>query len=121
MRHRTRRRRSTHSSTRRSEPATHPLAASGELAQIKIRYKEPTGSESKLSSFPIVDREASAAPKLRASVAAFGMLRAIRSTRARRTGRRTTAKGARARQGWLPRFVGRRRLKGGEAAAVVAQ
>lgn len=58
---------------------TAPAAASGELAQIKIRYKEPTGTESKLSSFPIVDRKLTfdAAPadlRFASSVAAFGML-----------------------------------------------
>ncbi len=54
-------------------------AGSGELMTVKVRYKEPEGSESKLLSFPIDDRDLALAETSRdyrfsAAVAGFGML-----------------------------------------------
>jgi Ca-activated chloride channel family protein len=54
-------------------------AGSGELMTVKVRYKEPEGSESKLLSFPVTDADteiASASRDFRfsAAVAGFGML-----------------------------------------------
>ncbi len=53
--------------------------ASNEMLTLKIRYKEPTGTESKLISLPLVDRKtqfsrASADFRFAASVAEFGMI-----------------------------------------------
>lgn len=61
-------------------PITTPAAQqSGELAFVKIRYKEPAGTESRLLTFPVVDsghsfEEASLDLQFASSVAAFGML-----------------------------------------------
>ncbi|MEM9453688.1 MAG: VWA domain-containing protein [Myxococcota bacterium] len=54
-------------------------ASSGELMTVKIRYKEPEGSTSRLLSFPIDDADRSLADTSRdfrfsAAVAGFGML-----------------------------------------------
>jgi len=54
-------------------------ASSGELLTVKVRYKEPEGSESKLLSFPVSDSdtpiaEASRDFRFSAAVAGFGML-----------------------------------------------
>jgi Ca-activated chloride channel family protein len=52
-------------------------AAGGELLHLKVRYKEPAGSESRLLTFPVADRTAEAPSedyRFAASVAAFGML-----------------------------------------------
>jgi len=54
-------------------------AGSGELMTVKVRYKAPEGSESKLLSFPIDDRdlaltETSRDFRFSAAVAGFGML-----------------------------------------------
>ncbi len=54
-------------------------AASGELSTLKLRYKEPQGSASRLLSAPIEDRQqdlqrTSAAFRFSAAVASFGML-----------------------------------------------
>jgi Ca-activated chloride channel family protein len=62
-----------------STPTTTPAAGSGELCFVKIRYKEPQGNESKLLSFPVLDRgeaftSASVDLRFASSVAAFGML-----------------------------------------------
>lgn len=56
-----------------------PKSASNEMLTVKIRYKEPTASDSKLLAFPLVDREqafsrASADFRFAAAVASFGML-----------------------------------------------
>jgi Ca-activated chloride channel family protein len=63
------------------EPPAEPSvdALTGELLTVKLRYKEPEGSESKLIELPVRDRGmsfAQASPDLRfaASVASFGML-----------------------------------------------
>ncbi|MBW2523508.1 MAG: VWA domain-containing protein [Deltaproteobacteria bacterium] len=62
------------------QPATvSPAAASGELGTIKVRYKEPAGTTSKLSTFAVSDRgttfeAATADARFAAAVAAFGML-----------------------------------------------
>lgn len=55
------------------------VAASGEMLTLKIRYKEPTGEESRKLEFPLVDTgrkfsEASQDFKFAASVAGFGMV-----------------------------------------------
>jgi Ca-activated chloride channel family protein len=60
-------------------PDKTPAANSKELLNLKIRYKDPEGSESKLIEFPLVDRGqqfASASSEFRfaAAVAAFGMI-----------------------------------------------
>jgi Ca-activated chloride channel family protein len=54
-------------------------AGSGELLTVKVRYKEPEGSASKLLSFPVTDAdkpiaEASRDFRFSAAVAGFGML-----------------------------------------------
>ena len=54
-------------------------ADSGELALVKLRYKEPTGDKSRLVELPISDRlvpfaQASEDTRFAASVAAFGMV-----------------------------------------------
>jgi Ca-activated chloride channel homolog len=54
-------------------------AGSGELMTLKVRYKEPEGSESKLLSFPVTDSDAPLAEASRdfrfsAAVVGFGML-----------------------------------------------
>lgn len=54
-------------------------ASSEELATVKIRYKEPQGKESRLLSFPVLDRAAGLAEmsgdfRFAAAVAAYGML-----------------------------------------------
>ncbi len=52
-------------------------ARSGELMTVKVRYKEPEGSTSKLLSFPVADDhegEASRDFRFSAAVAGFGML-----------------------------------------------
>jgi Ca-activated chloride channel family protein len=54
-------------------------AGSGELLTVKVRYKEPAGSESKLLSFPVTDSDTTLAESSRdfrfsAAVAGFGML-----------------------------------------------
>ncbi|HYR91191.1 MAG TPA: von Willebrand factor type A domain-containing protein [Terriglobia bacterium] len=59
--------------------AAPPRNASNETLTVKVRYKEPAGTESKLLSFPLVDREqafarASADFRFAASVASFGMI-----------------------------------------------
>lgn len=56
-----------------------PAAATGELLTVKVRFKPPTGGESRLLSFPVTDpgaKLASASTELRfaAAVAAFGMV-----------------------------------------------
>jgi len=62
------------------QPAPPPARnASSETLTVKIRYKEPTGAESKLLSFPLVDREqvftrAGADFRFAAAVASFGMI-----------------------------------------------
>jgi Ca-activated chloride channel family protein len=53
--------------------------ASNETLTVKLRYKEPTASDSKLLSFPLVDREqtfarASVDFRFAAAVASFGMI-----------------------------------------------
>jgi Ca-activated chloride channel family protein len=53
--------------------------ASNETLTVKLRYKEPTASDSKLLSFPLVDREqtfarASIDFRFAAAVASFGMI-----------------------------------------------
>jgi Ca-activated chloride channel family protein len=61
-------------------PALSPTAkTSNETLNVKVRYKEPTASDSKLLTFPLVDREqafasASADFRFAASVASFGMI-----------------------------------------------
>jgi Ca-activated chloride channel family protein len=62
-----------------SAPSTTVAAGSGELCFVKIRYKEPQGADSKLLTFPVVDRgegfaNASVDLRFAASVASFGML-----------------------------------------------
>jgi Ca-activated chloride channel family protein len=52
---------------------------STETLTLKIRYKEPDGTESKLLSFPLVDREAAFSKatadfRFAAAVAQFGMI-----------------------------------------------
>ena len=54
-------------------------AATGELATVKVRYKQPQGTTSQLLSFPVVDGgrsfgDASESERFAAAVAAFGML-----------------------------------------------
>jgi len=62
------------------QPAPPPARnASNETLTVKIRYKEPAGTESKLLSFPLVDREqvftrAGADFRFAAAVASFGMI-----------------------------------------------
>jgi Ca-activated chloride channel family protein len=62
------------------QPAAEALRnASNETLTVKIRYKEPSGNDSKLLSFPLVDREqtferASADFRFAAAVASFGMI-----------------------------------------------
>ncbi len=62
------------------QPAPPPARnASSETLTVKIRYKEPTGAESKLLIFPLVDREqvftrAGADFRFAAAVASFGMI-----------------------------------------------
>jgi Ca-activated chloride channel homolog len=56
-----------------------PAAGSGELLTVKVRYKEPEGSASKLLSFPVADADHTLAETSRdfrfsAAVAGFGML-----------------------------------------------
>jgi Ca-activated chloride channel family protein len=56
-----------------------PRSASNETLTVKIRYKEPSGNDSQLLSFPLVDREqtferASADLRFAAAVASFGMI-----------------------------------------------
>ena len=52
---------------------------SNETLTVKVRYKEPSGSDSKLLSFPLIDREqpfarASTDFRFAAAVASFGMI-----------------------------------------------
>jgi Ca-activated chloride channel homolog len=61
------------------QPAPPPKNASNETLNVKIRYKEPAASDSKLLVFPLVDREqafakASADFRFAAAVASFGMI-----------------------------------------------
>ena len=61
------------------EGALTAAAGSGELMTVKVRYKEPTGSKSKLLSFPVTDSDTELADTSRdfrfsAAVASFGML-----------------------------------------------
>jgi len=65
------------------QPAPQPLArdaqTSREMLNLKIRYKDPEGSESRLLSVPLVDRggsfaNASADFRFAAAVAGFGMI-----------------------------------------------
>jgi Ca-activated chloride channel family protein len=54
-------------------------AVAQEMLNLRIRYKEPEGSESKLIDFPLVDRgqsfeRASADFRFAAAVAEFGMM-----------------------------------------------
>jgi Ca-activated chloride channel family protein len=62
------------------QPAVTPAGnASNETMNVKIRYKEPTASDSKLLVFPLVDREqtfskASVDFRFAAAVAEFGMI-----------------------------------------------
>ena len=62
------------------QPAVTPAGnASNETMNVKIRYKEPTASDSKLLVFPLVDREqtfskASVDLRFAAAVAEFGMI-----------------------------------------------
>lgn len=56
-----------------------PRARSGEMLNIKIRYKEPDGATSQLLEFPVLDgggafNAASADLRFAASVASFGMI-----------------------------------------------
>ena len=61
-------------------PAAAPAArGSNETLTVKIRYKEPAGSDSKLLMFPLVDREQTFARantdfRFAAAVASFGMI-----------------------------------------------
>ncbi len=63
-----------------SQPAPDvALGASNDLLMLKLRYKEPDGTESKLLKFPVADREQPIATagddfEFAAAVAAFGML-----------------------------------------------
>lgn len=59
--------------------ATSWTSSSNELATIKLRYKEPTGSESKLLSYPVQNSKTEVAQtspdfKFAAAVASFGMI-----------------------------------------------
>jgi len=59
--------------------AAPPANASNETLSVKVRYKEPSGSDSQLLVFPLVDREqafgrASADFRFAAAVASFGMV-----------------------------------------------
>ena len=63
------------------QPAAAPPArnASNETLTVKVRYKEPAGSDSKVLEFPLVDREqtfarASSDFRFAAAVASFGMI-----------------------------------------------
>jgi Ca-activated chloride channel family protein len=62
------------------KPAAEPLRnASNETLTVKVRYKEPSASDSKLLEFPLVDREqpfarASLDFRFAAAVASFGMI-----------------------------------------------
>jgi hypothetical protein len=64
----------------KSQPVPPPPAnASKETLTLKIRYKEPTASDSKLLAFPLVDRQqpfarASVDLRFAAAVASFGMI-----------------------------------------------
>jgi Ca-activated chloride channel homolog len=53
-----------------------PFAPSGELMQVKLRYKAPNGDTSKLITQPILDRVSEADPdtQFASSVALFGMI-----------------------------------------------
>lgn len=60
-------------------PTTTSAAESDELLTLKVRYKEPTGSKSKLLSVPVFDKDtdfdsASVDFKFASAVAAFGMM-----------------------------------------------
>jgi Ca-activated chloride channel family protein len=60
-------------------PVPQPRNISGETLTLKIRYKDPDGTESKLISLPLTDREgtfskATADFRFAASVAEFGMI-----------------------------------------------
>ncbi|MBI3180161.1 MAG: VWA domain-containing protein, partial [Deltaproteobacteria bacterium] len=62
-----------------AQPQPTDAAASGELMTVKLRYKDPEGTESKLLSFPVKDpgqafAAASTDFRFAASVAAFGMV-----------------------------------------------
>ncbi len=62
-----------------STPSPDRAAGSGDLFTVKLRYKDPAGSESKLLEHPVQDRgvgyeKASDDFRFAASVAAFGML-----------------------------------------------
>ncbi|MCX4240010.1 vWA domain-containing protein [Paraliomyxa miuraensis] len=59
--------------------ALRPAASSGELMTVKLRYKQPTGHTSKLSSVPVMDRDGVVADssesfRFAAAVAEFGLL-----------------------------------------------
>jgi len=59
--------------------ANRDASTSNEMLTLKIRYKEPTGTESKLLSFPLTDRGGQFARatqdfRFAASVAEFGMI-----------------------------------------------
>jgi Ca-activated chloride channel family protein len=61
------------------QPLAKPAIASNETLTVKIRYKEPTASDSKLLVFPLIDREqpfarATADFRFAAAVASFGMI-----------------------------------------------
>jgi Ca-activated chloride channel family protein len=60
-------------------PGFSRAAGGGEILTLKVRYKEPAGSKSRLLEFPVVDagmqfEEASADFKFAAAVAQFGMI-----------------------------------------------
>jgi len=62
-----------------SAPAPRPVNSSPETLTLKIRYKDPDGTESKLLSLPLTDREGTFAKagadfRFAASVAEFGMI-----------------------------------------------
>jgi len=60
----------------RYQTAARPVDAPGELAFVKLRYKEPDAEESRLVEIPVADRATSASTDLTfaAAVASFGML-----------------------------------------------
>jgi Ca-activated chloride channel family protein len=63
---------------RRTETGSRKPEVSGELLTVKIRYKEPTGDESRKLEFPLTDRGADFAAasgdfKFAAAVAGFGL------------------------------------------------
>ncbi|MBK8256680.1 MAG: VWA domain-containing protein [Polyangiaceae bacterium] len=59
------------------QPSSEPAPATGELCTVKLRYKDPAGTDSKLIEKVLVDKpnqEMSADFKFAAAVASFGML-----------------------------------------------